>query len=980
MPKKLEIKDILLPNTPLTVVESYTRLAQRAKLEDFDLLEEDIVVLDTETTGLSFNECQLTEIAAARLRGREIVDEFHTFVNPGQPIPKKISELTGITDTDVISAPKPKEAVAQLAEFTQGAPVLAHNALFDRTFIERAPGGHKVSDIWIDTLALSRIALPCLTTHKLQVMAEAFDCASVTHRAMDDVMALAGMWRVILCGLSNLPTGLLNHLATMHKDVEWAYRPVFSHLALANPDAPFSLVGMRKEMVGAHKVPMRNDADDLAGSLHASSEGEILSAFEPGGTISKMYETYEQRPQQTEMALLVNKALSTSSLASIEAGTGVGKSVAYLLPLALYAKKNNITCGIATKTNALTDQLISHELPALASVLPEGVSFSCLKGFDHYPCLRRLSSASHAHSLPLEAAKSANRKTVRSEATLASDMLTAIAVTYSYAAQMLDGDIDSLGIRWGSVPRGLLTTTSNECQRNRCPFYPDLCFLHGARHRAGTCDIVVTNHSLLLRDIEADHNILPPVRNWVIDEAHSFEAEARKQWALEVSSSNTRTLFETLGSNKTGVLGSAFTRTSKTEGATLLLGLLSKVAAASVQAQVASADFFDTVRSLGTLARSSAGYENTTLWINVDVRSTKLWIDLKEAGSLFIERLDKLIKALKDAHSASIGTVENISNELGDMWRRLTDLKLAAQTIISGEDTSYVYSAEVQRISRYSTEERLIAEKLDIGAELASRWYPEMYSVTFCSATITVGETFEHFNHATGLNLLPPQERREAALESCYDFNNHMAAIVASDMPDPRDPGYLKALEDLLFDIHVSMGGSVLTLFTNRREMQTVYNALAPRLSECGLDLAIQDKNTTSRRLSRRFVEEKTLSLMALKSFWEGFDAAGDTLRCVVIPKLPFSSPNDPLSQERGLRDRQAWRNWSLPEAVLSVKQAAGRLIRTSTDTGVLVLADSRLTTKGYGKVFLRSLPTENVSLLRCESVLRYLDTWLKNH
>lgn len=504
--------------------------------------------------------------------------------------------------------------------------------------------------------------------------------------------------------------------------------------------------------------------------------------------------------------------------------------------------------------------------------------------------------------------------------------------------------------------------------------------LHGARHRAGTCDIVVTNHSLLLRDIEADHNILPPIRNWVVDEAHSFEAEARKQWALEVSSSATRTLFETLGTNKTGVLGNAFIRATKAEASTPVTGLLSKAAATAMQVQVVSADFFDAVRALGALARSNAGYDSTTLWINVDVRSTKLWADLKEEGLAFIGRLDKLVKELRDAYDASLGVVDAISGELADMYRRFAELKRAAQTIILGEDTSYVYSAEILRSSRYTTDERLVAEKLDIGSELASRWYPEMHSVTFCSATISVGDTFEHFNHATGLNLLPPQERRETALESCYDFNNHMAAIVASDMPDPREPGYLKALEDLLYDVHVSMGGSVLTLFTNRREMQAVYDALAPRLSEQGLDLAIQDKNTTSRRLSRRFVEEKTLSLMALKSFWEGFDAVGDTLRCVVIPKLPFSSPNDPLSQERGLRDKQAWRNWSLPEAVLSVKQAAGRLIRTSTDTGVLVLADSRLTTKGYGKVFLRSLPTDNVSLLSCASVSRYLDTWQKNH
>lgn len=974
------LADILLPNTPASVVHAYEQLASRAKIEDFDLLEEDVFVLDTETTGLSFSECQLTEIACARLSGRTITARFHTFVNPGMPIPKKIVELTGIRDIDVADAPTPKEAVAQLAEFVGGAPVLAHNALFDRTFIERVPGGHKVSDIWIDTLALSRIALPRLSTHRLQDMAEAFDCASVTHRAMDDVDALAGMWRVILCALTDLPAGLLGHLANMHPEVDWPYRPVLSHLALACPDASFSLVGVRGELISKNEVKQRPDAEDLIGTLKSPAKGDITSAFEPGGAVANMYASFEVRPGQTQMATMVRDALATSSVCAIEAGTGVGKSVAYLLPLALYAKKNNITCGIATKTNALTDQLISHELPKLSHELGDSVSFCCLKGFDHYPCLRRLSAAAQAHKLPLDLVKTKNHRNPRSGATIAADMLTAIAVTYAYVSQSIEGDIDALGIRWGSVPRELLTTTSTECQRSRCPYYPTLCLLHGARRRAGACDIVVTNHSLLLRDIAADRNILPPVRNWVVDEAHSFEAEARKQWALEVGAADIRTFFETLGSTKTGVLGAMNTRVAKAEGATLSLGLLAKCATASAAAQISSADFFDCVRELGALARGSAGYESTTLWISAEVRSDNTWASVCKAGETFVDNLAKLEKALKEAEDACSAIPDIKADDLTDLHRRATELKSAAEIILAGEDTSYVYSAELSRSQRYVGEERLVAHKLDIGSEFAHRWYPQMHSVTFCSGTMTVGGTFEHFNKATGLNLLESGEHKEVMLESCYDFDNNMAAIAISDMPDPYDPDYLTKLEDLLFDVHVAMGGSVLTLFTNRREMQTVFNALEPRLAREGLEVVMQESGVGSKRLGKRFIEEKTLSLMALKSFWEGFDASGDTLRCVVIPKLPFSSPSDPVSQERSVRDRQAWRTWNLPEAVLSVKQAAGRLIRTSEDSGVLILADARLMTKSYGKTFLRSLPTNNVSQLSRETVSRYLSLWKKSH
>lgn len=972
------VRDILLKNTPPRIVEEYLRLAERAQVEDFGLLEDDICVLDTETTGLSFTECQLTEIACARMSGRKITGRFHTLVNPGQPIPKNIVELTGIRDIDVVDAPSPKEAVAKLAEFVAGAPVVAHNAVFDRTFIERVPGGHKVSDNWIDSLALSRIALPRLSTHKLQDMAEAFGCANVTHRAMDDVEALCGMWRVFLCGLTNLPDGLMSHLAEMHPKVEWAYRPIFSQLALQSPDTTFSLVGARETLLSENEVAVRNDVDELSDRPAVPPKGDIIAAFEPGGAVSKMYDNFESRPQQTEMALAVRDALATSSICSIEAGTGVGKSVAYLLPLALYAKKNNITCGVATKTNALTDQLIAHELPELDKVLPGGVSFSCLKGFDHYPCLRRLYSISHAYNLPKYSASNKNKNT-RSEATIAADMLTAIAVSYAYVSQSIEGDIDSLGIRWGSVPRGMLTISSSECQRSRCPYYPKLCMLHGARRRAGSCDIVVTNHALLLRDIAADNNILPPVRNWVVDEAHSFEAEARKQWALEVSASDTRLFFEKLGSPKSGVLGSIAIKAAKKESSTLIEGLVAKAASESMRTQVASADFFDRVRDLGSLARSYGGYDSAILWISDNTRETKEWADLSLAGDEFAEHLGALYKALDEASRACSGVVENAAADLSDMARRAKEIKVACETILSGQDPSYVFSAELKRMNHYVTDEKLVAEKLDIGFELAGSWYPNMHSITFSSATISVGGTFDHFNKALGINLLDPALHSEVALESCYNFDENMTAIVLNDMPDPYDLNYLKALEDALFDIHVAMGGSVLTLFTNRREMTTVFNALRPRLEREGLEVVMQDKTNPAKNLRKRFVEEEKLSLMALKSFWEGFDAAGDTLRCVVIPKLPFTSPNDPISLERNKRDRQAWRNWSLPDAVLSLKQASGRLIRTSTDTGVLILADARLVTKGYGKVFLRSLPTSNISLLGRDNVEQYLRTWRKN-
>lgn len=257
----------------------------------------------------------------------------------------------------------------------------------------------------------------------------------------------------------------------------------------------------------------------------------------------------------------------------------------------------------------------------------------------------------------------------------------------------------------------------------------------------------------------------------------------------------------------------------------------------------------------------------------------------------------------------------------------------------------------------------MTAERIDIGEALATEWLPEVHTAIFASATMTVSKSFEHFNHAVGLDRIGASTSSSLHLDSSYDFDSNMAVVVAGDIPDPRDrESYLTALERVLVDAHLAMGGSVLTLFTNRRDMEDLYARVEPKMARAGLELNCQQRNSSPRRLRDRFINEPTSSLFALKAFWEGFDASGETLRCVIIPKLPFSSPTDPLSCERNLREDRAWARYSLPEAVLEVKQAAGRLIRSSTDCGVLILADPRLVTKGYGKKFLTSLPTSPIS------------------
>lgn len=959
----------VLPGTPQQVIDAYATLAARAETRSFGLIEDDVVVLDTETTGLSHRENELIEIAAARLRGREIVDRFDTFVKPSGLIPAEITELTSITNADVAHAPSAEGAVAALAEFVGGAPVIAHNAAFDRGFIEAVSGGSEVSDIWIDSLALSRIALPRLSSHKLASMAELFGCASVSHRANADVEALCGVWRILLCGLDDLPLGLMRRLADMHPDVPWSYRPIFSFLAGSHPDAVFSLVSARHDILAADSSSAagssaRIDADELPG-LNLPSREEVEACFEPDGLVNRMYPGYEPRMEQVQMAAEVRDALATSSHRVIEAGTGVGKSIAYLVPFAQAAKRNNITVGIATKSNNLADQLMYHELPRLAREIEGGLTYCALKGYDHYPCLRkleRLARASEVH-------------TTRDPA----DTLTAIAVIYAYACQSPAGDLDGLGIRWRSVRKADLTTSSRECARRLCPFYPDKCMVHGSRRRAARADVVVTNHSLLFRNVAADGKILPPIRHWVVDEAHSIEGEARRQWAVTVSVDESRSIFERLGGARIGSLGRITRDLAASDAATLFMGLTAKATSSTQRASLAMADLFDAVRDLARSACSDSGYDTANMWIGREVRESAAWGVFAEVANTAIDALDEASKNLASLVETVAEEKPELVADVADGQRRLKELHDGLKLVVEGTNDRYVYSCQVNRRIKAGGES-LSAERLDIGEALAENWLPEMHTAIFASATMTVSGSFDHFTHAVGLDRLGRESFQTLHLDSSYDFERNMAVVVAGDIPDPRNrAAYLDALENLLVDVHVAMGGSTLTLFTNRRDMEELFDRVSPRLSKGGLALDCQKKNTSAKILRDRFLSDETSSLFALKAFWEGFDAAGDTLRCVVIPKLPFSSPTDPLSCERGVREDRAWARYSLPEAVLEVKQAAGRLIRTSTDAGVLVLADSRLVTKGYGKKFLSSLPAA-YQRIESSQVGRYLELWRASH
>ncbi|MFA5844670.1 MAG: helicase C-terminal domain-containing protein [Coriobacteriia bacterium] len=944
----------LAPGTPDDVTAAYAGLAERAADAVWGF-EDEIAVVDVETTGFDPDRDHIIEVAALVARGPEVLGRYATLVDPGVAIPAETTRLTGIGDSDVAGAPRIEAAVTRLGEAVGGRVMVAHNASFDRGFLSRLGGGAGLAGGWVDTLELSRIALPRLRSHRLKDLAAAFGVALPHHhRAGDDVEALFRVWRVLLAGLQDLPEDVLGAVAALDDGARWDLRSLLSHHAAARPARSLDLVRTRRSRVDRDRAEPLHDAAEM--DVQPPDPDRVREAFAAGGLVGAMYDGFETREEQSQMAVGVAEAFAEGRHLAVEAGTGVGKSVAYLVPAALLALDNRIGVGVATKTNTLMDQLVHGELPRLAAALGGGLRYVALKGYDHYVCLRKLAR--------LAVTPAAGDEELRA----------ATAALLAWTAQTTWGDLEAVNIHLPEAVRRAVVATTGECVKKRCRFYPGLCLLHGARKRACTAHVVVTNHALLFRDLTANGGILPPLRYWVVDEAHSAEAEARKQLSLDASCSELSGLLRGLHqSGRGGYLDALRTRLAssrKSEGADALARLDTLVAEVGT-ASTLTASFFDFLKDIGEGIGDPGGYGALDIRISPRLRETGTWGTAAGVGRSLLKRLDSVVREGKTLVGALEELGESFAEQRLDLVGQiigLADQMAGLGAVLDGESDEYVYRAHIV-LRRDVPGERIGAEPVDVGAMLAEELYPKLTSVVYTSATIAAGDDFSHFERSVGLDRLPEGSHATLRLASSYDFERQMAVFVPTDIEEPGSAGSLERLERLLLDVHEAMGGSVLTLFTNRRDMLELYRRLASPLAARGLQLLVQGRGVSRKRLRDEFLADERLSLFATRSFWEGFDAKGDTLRCVVVPKLPFGQVREPLLEERKARDPDWWDRYYLPAAVLELKQAAGRLIRSSTDTGCLVLADGRLVTRGYGRRFLDALPVSDVELLPAQRV-----------
>lgn len=961
------LNQLIITGTAPEIELQYEALPSQAKIMEFGL-ESTVCILDTETTGLVAGVDAIIEIAIVKMQGPRVIDEFLSFVNPRRPVSEFITELTSITDAMVADAPDINELKPSIIEFIGDCDIVAHNAAFDRSFVEHTTGA--LPGKWIDTIELARIALPRLRAHSQGDLVGAFlpENNEAAHRASHDAHALSALWRIILCGLATIDLTVLTAIASLAPREVWPegawVKLVADHLAGVGGATPkvLNLSKERSRLISTDKASALWDAYEK--ELSYLDFKEVADGLSHEGLAGLMYPDYESRQEQIDMACEINDAFTASTHLAVEAGTGVGKSLAYLIPAALFALRNEITVGVATKTNTLTDQLVYKELPLLSKALDGKLRFTALKGYDHYVCLRKVDSQLRDMTLrPYE-----------------------LGVVLAWISQTAWGDIDSLNFYWRSGANQTINANSLDCSRRKCRYYPNLCYLHGARQRARSSHIVVTNHALLFRDTIADGAILPPARYWIVDEAHGAEAEARDQLSVGVDQREFNFALKSFTSRHAGLLDQlrrvSHIAGEKQEDFNVKIAELEQ---AFERLRFGGVDFFDSVTALGKFTPSTE-YDSTTLRIDGNVRREKAWTDVESYGSKLYQLMDSAVaagKVILSYFEDVDSTLPHVFSEFnGALFKLGASAASVAQVVGDSQDNCF-YTASIRRTRQFSNATLSMAN-IEMGSIIAEQLYTRANSVVFTSATLAAGSDFEPFARGVGLTTLPSEKWKSVQLRSSYNLEQQMQIYIPRDMPSPANSTtYSHDLEKLLFEVHRTMGGGVLTLFTNRREMDAAYRSLKPQLEAEGITLLSQSGGQSRKILRERFIADHSTSLFATKSFWEGFDAQGQTLRCVVIPRLPFSPPTDPLYLAReelvtlgGERGSTAWMRYSLPETIVELKQAVGRLIRSSTDVGCVIIADPRAATARYAAKIQAGLPVEPKILSKRDMLIDIADRY----
>lgn len=698
--------------------------------------------------------------------------------------------------------------------------------------------------------------------------------------------------------------------------------------------------------------------------------GELGAAIGPESRLAALLPGYEQRPQQRRMLACVADAFNEDGIAVVEAPTGVGKTLAYLVPAVFWAVRNRERVVVSTRTINLQEQIVEKDIPVLLEALDLEFSAVLVKGRSNYLCPRRLERA-------------------LSEATLFEDDAeqAALKAIAEWAEHTEDGSRSDLPFVPQQEVWERVCSESDTCTAQQCMAAKN-CFLSKARRQIAKADVLVVNHHMLFSDLAIKKElgsftsvaVLPAFERLIIDEAHHIEDSATEYFGAQATQSGALALLGRFSRQERGqergllpyIKVKIVRETSKANASEVdaILDLIDNALLPSVgAAREGVRAAFHAVRDVTAERCRQVGREikwRLTQEILDDeaLRAVHAHDVLPACEELMTlaQHGEALAGILKDLEPGPNDAERPLALECTQLQAYILRLRRLATTL--ADATSAVLEPNTVRWVEIDADRphivRLIRCPLEAGAALAEWVYPNLKSIAMTSATLAVGQNFEFFQRRVGLDRPTGRTAATEVLDSPFDFESQAILCVAEDLPNPNDPSFAEESSELIRGLVKEIGGGAFVLYTSFGALNEAYRRLESGLRDAGLAPLKQGSEPRGQLLDR-FRNTACSVLFGTDSFWEGVDVAGDALQCVILTRLPFRVPTEPIFEARTEAIEEsggnAFMEYTVPLAVIKFRQGFGRLIRRRSDRGAVAVLDSRILSQRYGRIFLKSLP-----------------------
>jgi ATP-dependent DNA helicase DinG len=925
--------------------------------------EDTLIALDLETTGVNAKSDHIIEVGAVKFQGGEQVDTLSVLVNPHRKLSNFIVGLTGISQEDVDSAADWDDVKSDVAEFISGVPIIGHNVGFDASFLR----SHGVKpDGLYDTMSMAEIALPAGPEYSLGRLSQRFGFLHDNpHRALSDALATRDLFLHLLGIIEGFDRSVLEQIKLLGGHANTPLGALVSRIIESDksPSLPTSdsLTGidpkelsMRLRSAGkTPSIPPHKYDQDERDSRKISEI--VKELFGEGGSLEKSLEGFESRPEQVEMAKAVAEAIETSEHLVVEAGTGVGKSLAYLIPSVLHAIRTGDKVIVSTNTINLQEQLISKDVEITAAAIAEfgeaaeKMQAAQLKGRANYLCFKRWQNA----------VLSTEPNDIESK--LLSKLLVWLRETET-------GDRNELAL-------GRLTPMFGRFSAQgaiMCPSNEGPCFLRKARNQANSSNVVIINHALLMSDIAMGGGLLPDHDVLVVDEAHHLESAATTHLGFSVNQFQLENELRQLTGAR-GILARLSAMISK--GVVNALDASTNIALQATEAVEAAIQNSSLMFDMATEISSSAvsgRQQQSELRLTSTVRSQPIWSELEiaweNANTRLLEVAAHVGELCEQASRNKDGSAEGLVLDAYSVKDTIESAVASLREAIPEPKDDSVYWLRAQSGNRGTN---INGAPLDVSTKLNEALFSSDKTVILTGATVAYEKNFERLRNSIGM-----ETGNDLVLGSPYDYEKNTLIAVPEDMPAPGDPGFANATADVLVDIAKSSAGRVLALFTSISALDNARKAITPVLSQQGIRVIAQGADGSPARIMRMLAEEGPTIALGTSSLWEGVDLQGASLDALVMARLPFPVPSDPIVAARSEQFEDGFNEYSIPEAVQRFRQGFGRLIRSRTDRGAFVILDNRIVTKSYGVKFQRSLPKCTVRRVSTERLFPLLESW----